>query len=113
MNAFEVIADPVRRGILEVLVEGECTSGAVAALVMRKFGITQSAVSQHLSVLKGNGFAKVRPDGTRRLYSIDVIGLREVDLWFERFRTMWEPRLEALGEEIARGKKERASGRHG
>ena len=107
MHAFDVLADPVRRRILELLAKGEHASGEVVAVVHDEFGITQAAVSQHLRVLRENGFATVRPDGPRRLYSVDTTGLREVDAWLDTFRRQWNQRLDALGTEIARGKRAR------
>ncbi len=76
----------------------------------KKFGITQPAVSQHLRVLRESGFVSVRPEGTRRLYSVEPAPLREVDLWLDRFRAHWEERLDALATEVARGKRERRGG---
>lgn len=109
MHAFDVLGDPVRRRIIELLCDGEKTSGAIVDTVRREFGITQAAVSQHLRVLRESGFADVRPEGTRRHYSIAPEPLREIDLWLERFRVFWEPRMDALATEIARGKKRRAT----
>jgi DNA-binding transcriptional ArsR family regulator len=105
MHAFDVLGDPVRRRILELLTDGERTSGSVVEVIGREFGISQPAVSQHLRVLRENGFATVRPEGTRRLYAVDPTGMREVDAWLEQFREFWNQRLDALGTEIARGKR--------
>ncbi|WP_020574337.1 ArsR/SmtB family transcription factor [Actinopolymorpha alba] len=113
MHAFDVLGDPVRRRILELLAEGEQTSGAVSAVIQEEFGISQPAVSQHLRVLRENGFTAVRAEGTRRLYSVDSTPLREVDVWLERFRGFWNQRLDALATEIARGKRERRQGSPG
>ena len=107
MHAFEVLRDPVRRRILELLVDGELASGEVAAVIEREFGITQAAVSQHLKVLRDSGFAKARVDGARRIYAVAPDPLREVDAWLERFRHVWEPKLDALETEIARGRRKR------
>ncbi|RKG93334.1 ArsR/SmtB family transcription factor [Corallococcus terminator] len=107
MHAFDVLGDPVRRRILELLAEGEHASGEVVTVVQREFGITQSAVSQHLKVLRDNGFATVRVDGARRLYAVDAAPLAEVDAWLNRFRAFWTPKLDALATEVARGKKKR------
>jgi len=107
MHAFDVLGDPVRRRILELLAEGEASSGAVTAAVQREFKITQSAVSQHLKVLRDSGFATARIDGSRRIYEIEAGPMREVDAWLERFRGFWTHRLEALATEVARGKKQR------
>lgn len=110
MHAFDVLAEPVRRRILELLAEAEHASGEIVAAVQEEFGITQAAVSQHLRVLRESGFATVRVDGPRRLYSVDTTGLREVDAWLEPFRRQWNQRLDALATEIARGKRKRRRG---
>jgi DNA-binding transcriptional ArsR family regulator len=107
MHAFDVLGDPVRRRILELLANGELSSGAVTDLVRAEFGISQPAVSQHLRVLRESGFATVRPDGVRRLYAVDSAPLREVDAWLDPFRRFWEQRLDSLATELARGKRER------
>ena len=107
MHAFDVLGDPVRRRILELLAEGELTSGAITDVVQGEFGISQPAVSQHLKVLRDSGFASVRPEGARRLYAVDSAPLQEVDVWLDRFRRFWEQRLDALSTELARGKRER------
>jgi DNA-binding transcriptional ArsR family regulator len=107
VHAFDVLGDPVRRRILELLAAGETSAGDVAARVGGEFGISQPAVSQHLRVLRDNGFATVRAEGTRRLYAVDPSGLQEVDAWVEQFRVFWDQKLDALGTEIARGRKRR------
>ncbi|PTL38221.1 ArsR/SmtB family transcription factor [Alkalicoccus saliphilus] len=105
MQAFDVLGDPVRRRILELLAENEQRSGDIVEVIQHEFGITQAAVSQHLRILRENGFASVRVDGARRIYSVDGTALREVEEWLSRFRSFWEPKLDALDTEIARGKK--------
>ncbi len=105
MEAFDVLGDPVRRRILELLAEGEHASGEIVAVAGAEFGITQSAVSQHLKVLRDAGFASVRIDGPRRVYAMDPAPMAEVDAWLDRFRGFWTPKLEALATEVARGKK--------
>jgi DNA-binding transcriptional ArsR family regulator len=107
VHAFDVLGDPVRRRILELLADGELTSGGITAIVQAEFGISQPAVSQHLKVLRDSGFATVRPEGTRRLYAVDSAPLHEVDMWLDRFRRFWEQRLDSLATELARGKRER------
>jgi DNA-binding transcriptional ArsR family regulator len=107
MHAFDVLGDPVRRRILELLANGEHAAGEVGAVVQAEFGISQPAVSQHLRVLRDNGFATVRADGARRLYAVDPTALREVDVWLERYRRLWTQPLDALATELARGKRER------
>lgn len=86
MHAFDVLGDPVRRRILELLADGEQTSGAIAAVIQAEFGISQPGVSQHLRVLRESGFTTVRAEGSRRLYAVDSEPLRDIDMWLERFR---------------------------
>src|SRR3954463_6727041 len=107
VHAFDVLGDPVRRRILELLADGERSAGEIAAVVQHEFGISQSGVSQHLRVLRENGFARVRPEGTRRLYAVEPTPLQDVDRWLERFRRTWDRHLDALATELARGKRER------
>lgn len=107
MHAFDVLGDPVRRRILELLAEGEHASGEVVEVIAREFGITQSAVSQQLKILRESGFAMVRAEGTRRVYGVDARPLAEIDAWLDRFRRFWGPPLDALSTEIARGKRTR------
>jgi DNA-binding transcriptional ArsR family regulator len=95
VHAFDVLGDPVRRRILELLANGERSSGAVCAVVQEEFGISQPAVSQHLRVLRESGFATVRPEGTRRLYAVNDRPLREIDAWLDHFRRFWTPPLDA------------------
>jgi DNA-binding transcriptional ArsR family regulator len=106
MHAFDVLGDPVRRRILEVLADGEVSSGAITSIVQEEFGISQPAVSQHLRVLRESGFATVRPDGTRRLYAVDAAPFHDLDAWLEPFRRFWTQRLDSLATELARGKRE-------
>ena len=105
MHAFDVLGDPVRRRILELLAGGELTAGAVCTSIQREFGISQPAVSQHLRVLRDSGFATVRAEGTRRIYSVAPEPLHEVDEWLDPFRRFWAPPLEALATELARGRR--------
>jgi DNA-binding transcriptional ArsR family regulator len=107
MHAFDVLGDPVRRRILELLADGELPSGAITAVVQAEFGISQPAVSQHLKVLRESGFASVRPEGARRLYAVDAAPFQELDGWLEPFRGFWEQRLDSLATELARGKRKR------
>jgi DNA-binding transcriptional ArsR family regulator len=81
---------------MELLAGGEMSAGEIGATIQGEFGISQPAVSQHLKVLRDNGFASVRPAGQRRLYA----GL-------DGFRRFWTPHLDALATEVARGKRQR------
>ena len=103
MHAFDVLGDPVRRRILELLADGERSAGEVTAVVREEFRISQPAVSLHLRVLRENGFATVRADGARRLYSVAPEPLRQIDRWLERYRSFWAQPLDALATELARG----------
>lgn len=107
MHALDVLGDPVRRRLLELLAAGETPAGDLGRVIQEEFGITQPAVSQHLRVLRETGFATVRPEGTRRLYALDPAPLAAADAWFAEFRRFWQPRLDALGTELARGRRER------
>ena len=101
MHAFDILGDPVRRRILEIIADDERSAGDIAAVVQEEFGITQPAVSQHLRVLRDAGFATVRPEGTRRLYIVDPGPLREVDVWIERYRRYWNESFDSLAEHLA------------
>jgi len=107
VHAFDVLGDPVRRRILELLAEGEHASGEVVAVIADEFGISQPAVSMHLRVLRESGFASSRAEGARRIYALETGPLAEVDAWLAPFRAFWEQRLDALGTEVARGKHRR------
>jgi DNA-binding transcriptional ArsR family regulator len=107
MHAFDILGDPVRRRILELLAGGEQTAGAITAVIRAEFGISQPAVSQHLRVLRESGFVTMRVDGARRLYAVTPAPLREIEAWLERFSGVWGQRLDALATELARGKRER------
>jgi DNA-binding transcriptional ArsR family regulator len=107
MHAFDVLGDPVRRRILELLADGGHASGEVVEVVQREFPISQAAVSQHLKVLRECGFVSVRVAGPRRIYTIASAPLKEVDAWLERFRGFWVHKLDALATEVVRGKRKR------
>ena len=107
MHAFDILGDPTRRRILQLLAEGEMSAGEITEVIHAEFGITQAAVSQHLRVLRESGFATSRAEGPRRLYVVEPTPLREVDEWLERFRAMWDQPMDALATELARGRRDR------
>lgn len=107
MHALDLLGDPVRRRILELLADGELTSGAMCAVIQEEFGISQPGVSAHLRVLREGGLALVRPQGARRFYAVNPASLQDVDRWLDRFRRFWAPHLDALETELARGRRER------
>jgi DNA-binding transcriptional ArsR family regulator len=99
MNAFDILGDPVRLRLVELLAEGgEQAAGDVGAIVQEEFGISQPTVSQHLRVLRESGFATMRSAGNRRLYLVQPEPLRELDEWLGRYRSLWENRLDKIGE---------------
>lgn len=100
MNAFEALADPTRRRIVELVSEGERSAGEIASA----FAISRPGVSKHLRVLREHGVIRSRSDGTRRLYSLEGEGLVELDDWIRRF---WTNRLDALETELRRGRRDR------
>ncbi len=105
MHAFEVLSDPVRRRTLELIAQRERASGEIVKVVEKEFGISQSAVSQHLRVLRDSGFASVRKEGAKRWYSINPAGFDDVEAWLDQLRHYWGTRMEALATEVERGKR--------
>lgn len=104
VHAFDILGDPVRRRILELLTDGEQSAGNLGSVIQQEFGISQPGVSQHLRVLRDNGFTTVRAEGTRRLYAVDASPLQAVDEWLTPYRKFWGQRLDALGTELVRGR---------
>ena len=102
-DVFGAISHPARRRMLDLLFDGGRSVNTIAGY----FQMSRPAVSQHLKVLRENGFALVRPEGTRRLYAVGSAPLREVDEWLDQFRGFWNQRLDALGTELARGRRKR------
>jgi DNA-binding transcriptional ArsR family regulator len=92
MDGFAALADPTRREIVEMLGSGEKDAGTIAS----KFAISKPAISRHLSVLRESGLVNVRSDAQRRIYSLDLNGLADVDEWLQRQRNLWNERLDAL-----------------
>lgn len=102
MSAFEALAEPTRRRIVELLADGERSAGELAAA----FETSRPAVSRHLRVLRERGLVRVRGDGQRRLYSLDPAPLADLDAWLARYRGFWTNRLDALETELRRRRKE-------
>ena len=100
MHAFTVLADPVRRRIVEVLAGGERTAGEVVTVVGGEFGISQSAISQQLRVLRDHGFARVRPEGARRVYALEPTAVGAIDRWLQGVSAFWTDRIEDLAAEV-------------
>jgi DNA-binding transcriptional ArsR family regulator len=98
LDAFQVLADPTRRRIVEALRHGEQQVGDV----VEKAGIHQSGVSRHLRILSESGFVSMRPDGQRRLYALRPEPFRELDAWLTDYRRLWEARLDRFGAALER-----------
>ncbi|WP_147917220.1 ArsR/SmtB family transcription factor [Ruania zhangjianzhongii] len=104
MEALAVLADPARRRIVEYLGDSEVPAGELAEVMDAEFGLVQPATSRHLRRLREVGLVHSRPDGSRRLYSLDPSALREIDRWLDQFRGLWSDALSALDAEVRRGK---------
>jgi DNA-binding transcriptional ArsR family regulator len=104
IDAFQALADPTRRRIVDALRNGERQVNDIVA----QAGIHQSGVSRHLRILQGAGFVSVRPDGQRRLYALRSEPFREIDEWLAKYRALWEARLDRFGAAIEEQRK-----RHG
>lgn len=102
MKALEALADPTRRTIVELLAAGELSAGEIAA----RFETSRPGVSRHLRVLREQGLVRAREEGRLRLYSLDPGPLEELDEWLARYRSFWTNRLDALGVELRRRRKE-------
>ena len=92
MTAFEIVAEPKRRLILDLLAQGELPVGEL----VKRLRMSQPAVSKHLKVLRDAGLVIARVDAQRRLYSLDPAPLAEIDRWIARYRTFWTNKLDDL-----------------
>lgn len=106
MNSFDVLANPIRRRIVELLAERERSAGDLARAVGAEFGISQPAVSNHLRVLRESGFVAGERTGSRRLYALRPGAFDDVEQWVERYLHFWTQRLDALETEVARGRRQ-------
>ena len=103
MNSFDILGDPVRRRIVELLAAGERSSGEITSVIRDEFGISQPAVSNQLRVLRESGFATAQPLGARRLYALSSDAFDDMTEWITRQRATWGSRLDALDTELRRG----------
>jgi DNA-binding transcriptional ArsR family regulator len=97
-DAFQILADPTRRRLVDALRSGERSVNELVGLV----DIGQPGVSRQLAVLQDARFVTVRPQGRRRLYSLRPERFRELDQWMLGYRSMWEDRLDRFTAEIDR-----------
>jgi DNA-binding transcriptional ArsR family regulator len=95
--ALDVLAEPQRRRILDILRDGERPVGDL----VDRMTLTQPAVSKHLRVLKQAGLVEMRPDAQRRLYRIRPEPLAELDAWLEPYRALWADSLDRLDRHLA------------
>ena len=95
---FEIIAEPNRRAILNLLVSSEQSVGEIE----RQLRMPQPAVSKHLRVLREAGFVESTVDAQRRLYRLKPEPLREIDAWLAPFRRFWSARVDALERHLDR-----------
>jgi DNA-binding transcriptional ArsR family regulator len=91
-TTFELVAEPSRRQILDLLRERARPVGELVRLL----GLSQPGVSKHLRLLREAGLVRVRRDGQRRWYELEAEPLAELDEWLEPYRRLWEDRLDRL-----------------
>jgi DNA-binding transcriptional ArsR family regulator len=91
-SVFEVVVDPSRRRILDLLRQREQSVGDL----VERLGMSQPGVSKHLRVLREAGLVRVRQDAQRRWYRLDPDPLTEIDRWLAPYREYWTARLDAL-----------------
>jgi DNA-binding transcriptional ArsR family regulator len=97
--AFNVLAEPARRRILELLRQRERPVGEL----VERLELSQPGVSKHLRVLREAGLVRVRPDGQRRWYGLRAEPLAELDAWLAPYREFWGGRLDALERHLDEG----------
>lgn len=100
MNAavLQTLADPMRFRIVEILRQGEHSVNSLVESV----DIDQSGVSRHLRILQEANFVRVRPEGQKRFYSLRAEPFADLDSWVKQYRHLWEGRLDAFGQALAR-----------
>lgn len=96
MDGLSALADPTRRQIVEMLVEGPLPAGAIA----RQFSISAPAISQHLKTLKAAKLVRVRAEAQKRVYELDREGVDAISDWVEHVRSFWARKLDTLEAEL-------------
>lgn len=104
-TSLQILADPSRFRIVEVLRAGEQS----VSHIVQNVDIDQSGVSRHLRILQEAGFVRVRPEGQKRFYSLRPEPFRDFDTWVSRYRQLWEGRLDKFGEALARKREAKKS----
>lgn len=102
MELMAVLADPVRREIIDVLRRRPLAAGEIAA----RFPISRPAISRHLRLLGEAGLVTVESVGRRRVYRFEPGPLIELDTWLQQYRDLWNGRLDALETEVYRTRRE-------
>ena len=97
-SVFDIIAEPNRRAILNLLVSSQQSVGNIE----RQLGMAQPTVSKHLRVLRDAGFVEATVDAQRRLYRLKPESLQELDLWLQQFRRFWSKHVDALERHLDR-----------
>ncbi len=92
MTAFEVLAEPHRRQILDLLRDRERPVGEL----VEALAVSQPAVSKHLRVLRDVGLVEARVAAQQRVYRVRAQPLREIDEWLAPYRALWSSSLDAL-----------------
>jgi DNA-binding transcriptional ArsR family regulator len=98
MRPLNVLADPTRQRIVEMLATGSMSSGDIA----RRFDVSAPAISQHLRTLRDAKLVRVRAQAQKRFYELDPEGVGELANWVARIRSFWSEKLDALEEELRR-----------
>jgi DNA-binding transcriptional ArsR family regulator len=98
MRSLNVLADPTRQRIVEMLATGALSSGEIA----RRFDVSAPAISQHLKTLRDAKLVRVRAQAQKRFYELDPEGLDELADWITRIRSFWSVKLDALAEELGK-----------
>jgi DNA-binding transcriptional ArsR family regulator len=96
MRSLNVLADPTRQRIVEMLANGALSSGEIA----RQFEVSAPAISQHLKTLRDAKLVRVRAEAQKRFYELDAEGINELNEWINRIRSFWSPKLDALEQEL-------------
>lgn len=101
IDPFLTLADPTRRCVIDALRGGERQVNELVTAV----GIHQSGVSRHLRILSEAGFVTMRPEGSRRLYSLRPEPFREIEAWLTQYRQIWDARLDRFAAALDRQQK--------
>lgn len=99
MEVLTALADPIRREIVEVLLDHPQDAGTIAA----RFPVSRPAVSRHLRVLRESGIVRSEAVAQRRVYHVEAAPLQELDDWLDRYREFWNDRLDKLEQHLEEG----------